>query len=133
MPETPGFWRRLWYWCDSSDRHRLWAVLAVVAALLIAVGSLTPGSEMPETLPWDKFNHFVGYGGLAGLAGLAGVRLPIAFVGVVLYGIVIEYLQIPVPGRSGGDWADIFANTLGAGTAALVLYALRHHRAGRRD
>lgn len=107
------------------DRHRLWAVLAILVAMVIAVGSLTPGSEMPSNLPWDKFNHFVGYGGLAGLVALAGVRLPWAFATAVLYGICIEYLQIPVPGRSGGDWGDILANTLGAATAVVVLYGLR--------
>ena len=107
------------------DRRRLWAVLAILGAIAIAIGSLTPGSEMPETLPWDKFNHFVGYGGLTGLVALAGVRLPWAFATAVFYGIFIEYLQIPVPGRSGGDWWDILANTLGAATAVLVLHAFR--------
>ncbi|WP_104203390.1 VanZ family protein [Billgrantia saliphila] len=110
------------------DRHRLWAVLAVLAALAIAFGSLTAGDEMPSRMPWDKANHFLGYGGLAGLMGLAGVRPPWAFVAATLYGIVIEYLQIPVPGRSGGDWLDILANGLGAATAALVLLGWRWAR-----
>lgn len=100
-------------------------MLAVIAALIIALGSLTPGSEMPSNLPWDKANHFIGYGGLAGLIGLAGVRLPLAFVVAVLIGLGIEFLQIPVPGRSGGDWADILANSLGAATAVCGLHALR--------
>lgn len=121
------WWRRL-AWGEDRKWRRLGAALAVLAALLIAVGSLTSGSEMPERLPWDKANHFIGYAGLAGLAGLAGVRLPIAFAVAVLYGIVIEYAQIPVPGRSGGDWHDILANGLGAASAALVLHALRHLR-----
>lgn len=107
------------------DRRRLWAALAIVGALVIALGSLAPGSEMPAHLPWDKANHFVGYAGLAGLIGLAGVRLPVAFLMAVLYGIAIEYAQIPVAGRRGGDWADILANSLGAGFGALLLGALR--------
>lgn len=109
------------------DRHRLWAVSAVLCAALIALGSLTPGSEMPATLPWDKFNHFVGYAGLAGLVGLGGLSLWRTLIAVVLYGIAIEYLQIVVPGRTGGDWMDIFANTLGALTAVLLLAALRRY------
>lgn len=118
--------RGLWSWLkELHDRRRLWAVLAVVGALAIAVGSLTPGSQMPESLPWDKFNHFVGYAGLAGLIGLAGVRLPLAFLAAVLYGIAIEYAQIPVPGRSGGDGWDILANGLGAAFAVLLLAGLR--------
>ncbi len=113
-------WLQRWH-----DRQRFWAVMAVIAALVVALGSLTPGSEMPSNLPWDKANHFVGYGGLAGLIGLAGVRLPLAFVVAALFGIVIEVLQIPVPGRSGGDWADILANSLGAATAVCGLHGLR--------
>ena len=118
------WWRRL-AWGEERKWRRLWVALAVAAALLIAVGSLTPGSEMPERLPWDKANHFVGYAGLAGLIGLAGVRLPLAFALAMLYGIAIEYAQIPVPGRSGGDWYDILANSLGAAFAVLVLHAWR--------
>ncbi|MFY0992785.1 VanZ family protein [Halomonas sp. C05BenzN] len=118
------WWQRLAR-VEEGKWRRPWAALAVVAALLIAIGSLAPGSEMPETLPWDKANHFVGYAGLAGLVGLAGVRLPFAFAVVVLYGIAVEYAQIPVPGRTGGDWWDILANGLGAAFALLVLHALR--------
>ncbi|MGJ7458231.1 VanZ family protein [Halomonas sp. MA07-2] len=107
------------------DRRRLWAVLAVGGALAIALGSLTPGSQMPSHLPWDKANHFVGYAGLAGLIGLSGVRLPRTFRMAVLFGIAIEVAQIPVPGRSGGDGWDILANSLGAGFAVLLLHLLR--------
>ncbi|WP_300272504.1 VanZ family protein [Halomonas sp.] len=107
------------------DRRRLWAALAVVAALVIALGSLTPGEEMPSHLPWDKLSHFVGYAGLAGLVGLAGIRLPLALLIAAGYGGVIEFAQLPVPGRSGGDWADILANGLGAGAAVLLLAGLR--------
>lgn len=112
--------------CRWHRRRRLWAALALAAALLIALGSLTPGGEMPQSLPWDKLNHFLGYAGLAGLVGLAGWRLPRAFALAVAYGIAIEFAQIPVPGRSGGDGWDIFANTLGSGSAVLLLYGLRH-------
>ncbi|WP_302140207.1 VanZ family protein [Halomonas alkalicola] len=118
--------RPLLTWLERlHDRRRLWAALAVLGALAIALGSLTPGSQMPSNLPWDKLNHFIGYAGLAGLIGLAGVRLPLAFLVAVLYGIAIEYAQIPVPGRSGGDWADILANSLGAAFAVLLLAAFR--------
>ncbi|MFB9145315.1 VanZ family protein [Halomonas alkalicola] len=118
--------RPLLTWLERlHDRRRLWAALAVLGALAIALGSLTPGSQMPSNLPWDKLNHFIGYAGLAGLIGLAGVRLPLAFLVAVLYGIAIEVAQIPVPGRSGGDWADILANSLGATFAVLLLAAFR--------
>jgi len=109
-------------------RRRWWLVLAGCAALAIALGSLTPGSEMPGRLPWDKASHFLGYAGLAGLAGLAGVRLPRAFTITLLYGIAIEYAQLLVPGRSGSDWGDILANGLGAATAVLALHGWRQFR-----
>ncbi|CAM3485021.1 VanZ family protein [Halomonas lysinitropha] len=125
-------------WLDrlvaGEDRQwrRRWAVLACLAALVILWGSLTPSSELPETLPWDKASHFIGYAGLAGLVGLAGVRLSLAFLAALLLGIAIEFAQLLVPGRSGGDWADILANGLGAGAAVLLLVGLRKYlMAGR--
>lgn len=120
-------WRRLVRGEDSKWRRR-WALLAGLAALMIAMGSLAPGDEMPSNLPWDKANHFIGYAGLAGLVGLAGVRLPLAFAVAVSFGIAIEFLQTPVAGRSGGDWADILANGLGAAAAVVVLWGLRSIR-----
>ncbi|MFP4138597.1 MAG: VanZ family protein [Halomonas sp.] len=111
------------------DRRRLWAALAVLAALVIALGSLTPGEAMPSRLPWDKLNHFVGYAGLAGLIGLAGVRLPQALLLAAGYGVAIEFAQLPVAGRSGGDGADILANGLGAAFAVLLLAGLRRRLA----
>ncbi|MGM0701758.1 MAG: VanZ family protein [Pseudomonadota bacterium] len=120
MPASRPRWLVVWH-----DRRRLWAALAVLAAFTIALGSLTPGSEMPSRLPWDKLNHFLGYAGLAGLVGLAGLRLSLAFVVTLLYGAVIEVAQLAVPGRSGGDPADLLANAIGAGAAVLLLSALR--------
>ena len=111
--------------------RRLWAALAVLAALVIAWGSLTPASDLPGSLPWDKASHFIGYAGLAGLIGLAGVRLPRALLISVLYGAAIEFAQIPVPGRLGGDGHDILANALGAACAVAALKALDQWR-GRR-
>ncbi|MBB3230557.1 VanZ family protein [Halomonas stenophila] len=118
MPE-PG-WLKRWH-----DRRRLWACLAVAAALVVAWGSLTPASELPEVLPWDKASHFLGYAGLAGLTGLAGLRLPLAFLAAVLFGVAIELAQIPVAGRFGGDVTDILANGLGAAVAVLALAGVR--------
>lgn len=116
---------------EDRQWRRRWAVLAGLAVLVIAWGSLTPGSELPETLPWDKASHFIGYAGLAGLVGLAGVRLSLAFLAALLLGTVIEVAQLPVPGRLGGDWADILANGLGAASAALGLHGFRRVCLGR--
>lgn len=107
------------------DRRRLWAGLALAAALTVAWGSLMPSDELPRSLPWDKLNHFLGYAAIAGLGGLAGLRLTMAFAAAALFGVAIEFAQIAVPGRFGGDPADILANTLGAACAVLVLAGLR--------
>lgn len=107
------------------DRRRLWAWLALAAALTVAWGSLVPGDALPRSLPWDKLNHFLGYAAIAGLSGLSGLRLTLAFAAAALFGVAIEFAQIAVPGRFGGDPADILANTLGAGCAVLVLWGLR--------
>lgn len=105
--------------------RRRWAWLAGAAVLVVAWGSLTPASGLPESLPWDKASHVLGYAGIAGLLGLAGMRLPLAFGGACLLGAGIELAQIPVAGRFGGDVADMLANGLGAAMAVLGLKGLR--------
>lgn len=103
------------------ERRTLWSCLAIAAMVAVAWGSLMPASGLPQTLPWDKANHFVGYAVIAGLIGLAGVRPAGAFWIAVIFGIVLEGLQLLVPGRYGGDPFDVLANTLGAGSAILLL------------
>lgn len=110
--------------------RRLWAALALAAAVAIALGSLLPGDEMPRNLPWDKLNHFVAYGVLALLAGLAGVAAWPAWLAVAGYGVVVELAQIPVPGRLGGDVADMLANALGAALALALLGVARRFSGG---
>ncbi|WP_035587633.1 VanZ family protein [Halomonas huangheensis] len=96
------------------DRRRMWRWLAILAALIIAVGSLMPGSELPDSLPSDKINHLLGYAGLAALIALSGRRYGWAAVLAVGFGVVIEWAQLHVPGRSGADLPDIAANSVGA-------------------
>lgn len=113
-----------------SDR-RLWAVAALAAAAAIALGSLTPADEMPQNLPWDKLNHFVGYGVLALCVGLSGLRIGPAWLLAAGYGVIIELAQAMVPGRMGGDGADMLANALGAALALLLLGVARRFSACR--
>lgn len=103
-------------------------MLAVVAALVIAWGSLMPASELPEDLPWDKANHLIAYAGLAALLALASGRRGLAMALAVAYGTAIEFAQIPVPGRLGGDVWDIIANTLGAGLGGGSIWLWRRWR-----
>lgn len=107
------------------ERRRTWAWLAALAALVIALGSLLPGDELPTNLPNDKLNHLVGYMGLAALIALSSRRFWCSVVLAVGFGMLIEWAQLYVPGRSGGDLLDITANSLGslvgAGLMALLV------------
>nr|WP_290442902.1 VanZ family protein [Halomonas sp. OfavH-34-E] len=92
-----------------------------------------PASELPEDLPWDKANHLIAYAGLATLLALASGRSGLSMGLAVTYGVAIEFAQIPVPGRLGGDVWDIVANTLGAGlgVGAVWLWCRWRQRARR--
>lgn len=109
-------------------RYRRWlaAAATLVVASVIAWGSLSPAEELPSNLPWDKLNHLSAYAALALVAGLAGLRPWRAAALALAYGVAIEFAQGAVPGRQGGDWLDILANTLGALLAWLALAAWRY-------
>lgn len=124
-------WLRRLAWIEDRKWRVLWRVLVVIAVFVIAAGSLMPASGMPEQLPWDKASHFLAYAGLAGLTALAGIRLSLALVIALSLGIAIEFLQLLVAGRSGGDWADILANSLGAASGLLLLHGLRRGMGNR--
>ncbi|GHB12631.1 VanZ family protein [Salinicola rhizosphaerae] len=101
-----------------------WQTVFLMAACCwgagIAWGSLAPAADLPQHLPWDKFNHFAAYAGLAGWLRFSGRRWPLAWATAVAVSIAIEYLQLLVPGRDGGDWEDILANALGAGCGVAL-------------
>ncbi|MDW5375802.1 VanZ family protein [Halomonas sp. HP20-15] len=103
--------------------RRLAMVATLAVVLVIAWGSLSPAEELPANLPWDKLNHLSAYAALALVAGLAGLRPWRAAALAIIYGVAIEFAQVAVPGRQGGDWLDILANGLGALIAWLVLAA----------
>ena len=106
--------------------------------LLILLLTLTPGSSMPETNLWeelisfDKIVHFAIFSMLVLLmivgftkqytyeklrknAVLASLSISVA------YGILIELIQIPIPGR-GLEIMDIVANTIGCFLGYAVFY-----------
>lgn len=101
------------------------ALVALAWAMAVAWGSLAPTSAIPQQLPWDKFNHFVAYAGLAFWLRRSGRHWLTALLVAIGFSILIEYLQLAAPGRDGGDWQDILANSLGA-CSAWVLARMSH-------
>ena len=103
---------------------------AVICAVVIAVLSLLPGSDLPATNMNDKLNHFIAYGVLMALAtlGRGRVRLLAIIAGIILYGLVLEGLQGMMPYGRSASWIDALANTggvlIGAGVGALLARGL---------
>ena len=93
--------------------------------VLITWGELTPNPpDLGGIFVWDKMEHFTAYFGLASMATLVmGLkpRLAWAFLGIILFGGVLEILQ----GYTGRDpdILDFTANSIGA-FAGLVVAAL---------
>lgn len=112
--------------------RRLAMGATLVVALVIAWGSLMPADELPSNLPWDKLNHLSAYAALAFVAGLAGRRPWRAAILAVIFGVAIEFAQMAVPGRQGGDPADMLANALGA-VLGVVLLATVSRLLARRE
>ncbi len=107
--------------------------LALLAFLAVAANLFWHGAQ-PYAVgaipaPWDKLAHIVLYGGFCAAAwvALGGARptadllAPIVAVSV---GLLDEYAQTFNPGREVG-LDDLFADSVGAVAAVLVLTALR--------
>ena len=123
------------------------AYLCVLAAWAITLWFLSAGNPAPKNTPdiphLDKVAHFLYF--LAGGIMLATCGLVIwpafkrrkwiFFIGVTLMSSVIgrldEYHQTFTPGRSGNDYGDWLADTLGGAAGAffilwIVLPRIRH-------
>jgi len=115
-----------------SERTR--AALAVGWALAILAASLRPGGAAGSLagplglVGPDKWLHAAGYALLAALAAAAVLprtrrRYLALLAAVIVYGALVELLQLPVAGRTG-DPADALANAVGAGLALVAWAAL---------
>ena len=98
---------------------------AIIWALIVLVLTLMPGKAIPDVgfFNADKLVHFFIFGFQMILTSFALVKIarlkakpenPVLFAGVfsVLFGIMIEFIQNYVPGRSFSI-ADMIANTIG--------------------
>jgi VanZ family protein len=96
-------------------RWPFWTCVIAVLAL-----SLLPNATELPTTGWDKSNHFIAFITLA-ILGLQAypTRSGVLFVGLLLFGGLIEILQSFTPYRSA-EWADWIADGIGT----LVGYGL---------
>ncbi len=98
---------------------RLWFTLQFAGVTAVGVLSLIPVADMGGN---DKLLHFIAYGLMSGGFALLLRRWPTrlwAALGVVAYGVLLEYLQ-GLTGYRLFDPADMLANGVGA-VAGLVL------------
>jgi len=98
------------------------ALLAVALPLGLFVGGAQPVAVGLVPAPWDKLLHALVFAVLAAAMGYAsGMRgarvLLLAFCGAVLVGMLDEWHQMYLPGRSAG-WDDLAADAVGAGLGA---------------
>lgn len=96
---------------------------AALAALVI--GCLLPARFLPP-LPNDKLLHFAAFAVLSLLAARLCANWQqqvFAYAGLLLLGLLLEYLQQWVPGRSF-CWHDMAANAAGIASAACLVLLL---------
>lgn len=117
----------------SGNRQRGWRVLAALLAVGLPLG-LWVGGAQPVAVglippPWDKLAHAFVFTVLAFCTGYAsGLRgrhlLLLAFGGAMAVGLLDEWHQASLPGRSAG-LDDLAADALGAALGAWLIH-LRH-------
>ena len=113
-------------------RTRAVLILWALAVAFVVVGSLLPGPVLTRihfsaVAPNDKVVHFVGYTVLAlfpvAFLELLGMGLALA-ASMVPMGILLEFLQKLVPGRSF-EIGDMLANSFGVATGIVLAMWLR--------
>jgi VanZ family protein len=116
-----------------SDRTQL-ARRALALLLLLYWAALALATHLPSygggpARYSDKLAHFCGYAGLAFLLSCAwAVRRSFSALSAaaiwgicVLYGVLDEWLQVPIPGRTG-EFADWLADAAGAFTGVAMFW-----------
>ena len=112
----------------TAGAQRGWRALFVVLVATVCWLALTPAPPPDLSTGWDKLNHTLAFASLAftGRLGLATKRAPWWLpVTLLLFGGLIELLQLAVPGRSS-EWADLLADAIGLAAGwVLACWILR--------
>jgi len=89
-----------------------WVAIAVAALCLVLLAALVPfGSKPPWPPQWDKTLHSLSFMLLMIVfcgPYIKSARIPI-LVFLLLCGLMIELIQIPLPGRRE-EWGDLLAD-----------------------
>ena len=116
----------------------IWAGMLLAIAIATSLGPLEDVDVVPQQ---DKFGHFLEYFVLAFLTAFALIRgtrrsrdwqFRMSIIFPVLYGIMLEIIQIAVPERDMSI-LDIAANVLGALVGAYVAMYMLVPVAARKD
>lgn len=111
-------------WLREFRRPVVWLAGWVLLFALVAIGSLLPPGDLPPMWPGlDKLQHFLGYALLSAYAVMLFARMrpqALAALGVIAFGIVIEFVQATWTAERIGDSADAMANALGALAGLLI-------------
>ena len=84
-----------------------------------------PGGDRPLPFPGaDKIVHLVLYSGLGGLLRLATTSVPMVLSVGFFYGVMDEFHQAFVPGRSADPW-DVLADGMGVLLGCFIINRLR--------
>jgi VanZ family protein len=105
---------------------KLFKVLFSLGVLAIIIGSVTPGKQLPDNLPWDKALHFIGYFGLGFLARMGSDKRPawLLIITCIIFSLLIEVAQMFIPNR-GFEWPDLLANSLGVFTGVFIAIPIK--------
>jgi len=116
-------------------------LLAIAWTLVLLVGLLTPGQQIPDVPRFPGMDKVVHLGLFTVLAFLwarvfnnsKGKKIkkrkyiPNFLVIIILFAILVEYTQRLVPGRTFDYW-DILFNVMGVTFGAIIFYYLHKHK-----
>ena len=113
---------------NGHEAQHRWRVLLLLLIAAISFLALSPHPPTGLSTGWDKSNHALAFGslGFCGFWCVATRRerwalLPLA---LLVFGGVIELLQLQVPGRSG-EWPDLLADSVGIALGMLIAIGLQ--------
>jgi len=114
----------------------------MVFITIMSLVSFKEDSYLEINIPYfDKLIHFTFYFIASVLGGLFGKEissgrsskakvLGILFVGLVLYGIIIEVLQSSITSYRSGEFMDAMANSVGTLLGTLLIWGVFSERSG---